>query len=414
MAGIKRLASIRLVEGGSLTQNALTLSSKQVPALAPDVLEIGGNLTSSEEFEVELVQPAVGNCQRILLAATSPAIYRVAPVGSLQPAQELRNIFQPVPANLATQFIVRVVDDTGRSQYVATCPEAQTAGYVGTQPYLDIDAVNTPLLTSQQTQTQGGISGYASGRAWVNPVQIVRWEITTSTLEAQNQAQYANALDNLSTQYGTIDPNKYDLMRTYVDATGAPVPQTAEMIAEYAVDLDFAFSVDTSILNGVPNIATFAFEDNTNNDAWSYGVDTKPVSVIGPQRIRQVRARVVTRTAMGDRTVNVPVANYGAEAYTYRYCINASPSCTTNNGVLRWARARTVTTEVSLPNLARDFFDERSRVNDPLPSRLQAACIPPPPRGRRGDVHRVDDDRGPGVGRGVRARGRPERGEDER
>ena len=248
------------------------------------------------------------------------------------------------------------MDDTGRSQYVATCAEPKAAGFQGTQPYLDVDAVNTPILTAQQTQTQGGVSGYASGHAWVNPVQIVRWEITSATKEAASLAQYSNALGNLSTQYGTVDANKYDLMRTYVDATGNPVPQTSEIVAEYAVDFDVAFSVDNSVAGGVPNIATFAFEDNTNNDAWSYSVDTKPASTTGPQRIRQVRARLVTRTAMADRTVNILVANYGTEAYTYRYCINGTPSCATNDGTLRWARARTVTTEVSLPNLSRDFY----------------------------------------------------------
>ena len=36
MAGIKRLASVHLIEGGSQAQNNLTLSTQQTPALAPD------------------------------------------------------------------------------------------------------------------------------------------------------------------------------------------------------------------------------------------------------------------------------------------------------------------------------------------------------------------------------------------
>ncbi len=242
MPGLKRLASIHLFEGGSLANTITTLSNAQPTPLAPDAIEIGGNMTSAEEFEVQLVEPPNGNCQRVLLSSASPAIYRAAPSTDTQQAADLRNLFQPVPSAMTTQFIVRIVDDTGRSQFVATCPEANAAGFdlpTGL-PYVDIDAINTPILTSQQTGTLGGISGFASGRAFVNAVQIVRWEIVGSADEAKNQAQYANALDSLST--GGTDPNKYDLVRSYLDiTTGLPIPQTTELVAEYAVDLAFAF-----------------------------------------------------------------------------------------------------------------------------------------------------------------------------
>ncbi len=357
-AGLKRLSAIRLYEGGSVA-NGLALSSSQTPALAPDAIEIGGNMTSAEQFEVQMVLPANGNCQRILLSSTSPAIYRVAPSVDTQPAQDLRNLFQPVPGSMATQFLVRIVDDTGRSQFVATCPVASTAGFDPSTglPYVDIDAINTPILTSQQTGTLGGISGYASGRAWVNAVQIVRWEITSSANEAQSTAQYANALDNLPT--GGVDPNKYDLIRSYIDiTTGQPIAQTTELVAEYAVDLDFAFSVDNTLLGAAqPSLVTFAFEDNADNDLWAQDVSTQaPPLTTGPQRIRSVRARVATRSALGDRVRTVAVPNYGNENYLYRYCINTTPSCDTVDGTLRWARVRTVTTEVSLPNQSRSFY----------------------------------------------------------
>ena len=45
-----------------------------------------------------------------------------------------------------------------------------------------------------------------------------------------------------------------------------------------------------------------------------------------------------------------------ATDFMYRYCVNSPPSCATNDGTLRWARARTVTAEVSLPNQSQDFF----------------------------------------------------------
>ena len=50
MNGLRKLASIRLEEGGSVTNGGLTLSGVQSPALAPDAIEIAGNMTSAEQF----------------------------------------------------------------------------------------------------------------------------------------------------------------------------------------------------------------------------------------------------------------------------------------------------------------------------------------------------------------------------
>ena len=68
-----------------------------------------------------------------------------------------------------------------------------------------------------------------------------------------------------------------------------------------------------------------------------------------------MRARIATRTAQPDRTVNVPVANFGTEAFLSRYCMTPG-ACLTQDGTLRWARTRTLTTEVSLPNQAGAFY----------------------------------------------------------
>jgi hypothetical protein len=366
MGGILRLASISLMPsgpGGSLGSNGLPLSSAQPAPLSPDMFEIGGNLTTSEQFEVQVILPSSATCTQILLSALSPAVYRVG-LGTQTASDELRNLFQPIPSSLTNRFIVRLVDTSGRAQFLATCPMAAAAGLQAgpqgafTQPFVWIDTSNTPIQFAASTGTQGGASGFCAG-CLINPVQIARWEITTSTLEKQNTPQYALSLDNQATSYGTADAAKYDLMRTYVDATGAPVYETSEVVAEYAVDLKLAFSVDTTTLGDqAPKILTYAFDDTASNGTWSYDVSkvNPPPPNIGPQRIRSVRARVVTRAATADRTVNVLLTNFGKQEFLYRYCVNATPSCSTNDGTLRWARTRTLTTEVSLPNQAKAFY----------------------------------------------------------
>jgi Tfp pilus assembly protein PilW len=353
--GIQKLASIYLNAGGSLTANALAQSSVQTPALTPDSFDIGGNLSTAEQFEVQMIVPPTTGCTRVLLSTASSAMYRiaVAGLGSAAATAELRNAFQPVPAGMTTQFMVRLVDSTGHVQYLATCKNATAASFNGTQPYVDLDTSTTPLVFASQTGTVGGISGYCEG-CFINPVQLVRWEITTTKQEQAHTAQYAVALANLSTN--TIDPLKYDLIRTYLDATDSYVYETSEVVAEYAVDLKLAFSVETTALGDQqPSISTLTFDDSTNAN-WAKDVTTTATVNVGPQRIRSARVRLVTRAAQSDRSVNVPLGNFGAQTFMYRYCVNASPSCATNDGTLRWARARTVTAEVSFHNTAQDFF----------------------------------------------------------
>ena len=348
--GIVHLAGIHLISGGSAA-NA-PLSASQVPALTPDIIEIGGNMTSAEQFDVQTIAQN-GVCARITLSDTSPAMYRLNAAGPNAQAAELNNIFQPVPG---FQFIVRLLDDTGRSQFLATCPEVSPTGInnaaVPPIAWVDVALGVAPILTPQATGNLGGVTPIPAGRAWINPVQIVHWEITSAAAEP---AQYQAALGMQSLAAG-IDPNKYDLVRSYVAANGAVIPQSSEVVAEYAVDFKFAFSVDAAPPNtpGLPNMVTFAF-DNPANQAWANDVFLVQGGANMPQRIRIVRARIATRTAQPDRAVNVPVANFGAEAFLYRYCMTAG-ACDTQDGTLRWARTRTLTTEVSLPNQAGAFF----------------------------------------------------------
>jgi prepilin-type N-terminal cleavage/methylation domain-containing protein len=370
--GLRRLASILLTDGGSLANNGLALSAQQSPALAPDLIQIGGNMTTTEQFEAALIPPTAningGTCQRILLSPTSGAMYRLNAVGAAAAPEELRELFQPVPIGLATRFIVRVVDSSGRTQYVSTCPEAasltagaSTAGFdpVSGYPYVDIDSVGvggTQLLTAAQTGGVSSFTGYGAG-AWINPVQIVQWEITGPGGADAEPAQYVKALNNLPLQAGTADPNKYDLMRTYVDAMGVLVPQTSEIVAEFAVDLDFAFTVETAANNqsGATSLVTYPF-DSTLSNAWAPGAAAAaPAANAGPERIRSVRARLVTRTALPDRRATIPAQNAGTEGFLYRYCVVA-PCPATPDNTMRWARGRTMTTEVTLSNQSRSFY----------------------------------------------------------
>jgi prepilin-type N-terminal cleavage/methylation domain-containing protein len=350
-AGIRRLAGIHLIDGGSLA-NGVPLSQSQPTALDPDALEIGGNLTSTESFDVQSVSPIGGGCAQLVLSASSPSLYRIGAITSVSgvltnvPA-ELNNIFQPVAAN---DFIVRLVDDTGHTQYLATCP-GTPAGFDGTNWFVNVNLAIAPVLTAQATGNRCGIPPVAAGHTWINPVQVVRWEITNA---ANEPAQYKNALNRQSLAPTTADPNKYDLVRSYLDIGGNVIAASTEVIAEYAIDFNVAFSVDNGLSAAAPVLVTIPF-DSAVNQTWADDLFLQQVATNRPNRIRIVRARIATRAAQPDRSVNIPInpGNYGAQAFLYRYCL-VSTGCT--NGKLQWARARTLTTEVSLPNQAGAYI----------------------------------------------------------
>src|SRR4029077_10527354 len=70
------------------------------------------------------------------------------------------------------------------------------------------------------------------------PVQTVRWEIRPLNV--------ANTGDGPYMSLPAASGDKYELFRTFIDVTGLRTQQT-ELVAEYPVDLKFAFSSDLSL-----------------------------------------------------------------------------------------------------------------------------------------------------------------------
>jgi len=372
--GLRSLSAIQLGYQGSYTTNTIPQSAKQNPPVAPDWIQIGGNMTSAEQFDVAMILPPNGTCQQIMLSPVSAAIYRVvtAGLGTATGAQQLSNIFAPVATGgTNNQFMVRLLDNQGCTQYLATCPAmANPAGITNGQPFVWIDSVNTPILTAQSgQQTTCTLSGYAAGTAWVNPVQIVRWEIMSTTDEQTRAPQFVNGLGSIlqgnnGLGNANVDPLKYDLVRSFVDAGSlGPIASSAEVVAEYAVDLNFAFTVDTTNYGVSPNptLVSYSFDDGgLSAQNWAMDVSTlnpppaSPPTLTGPQRIRSVRTRLVTRSSVADRTSYVPPVMgqlSSTQAFMYRYCLNPA-GCALTGNVEQWARTRTATVETALFNNA--------------------------------------------------------------
>lgn len=366
--GIQSLVGVRYMWQGSFWINfAGTFPVQgllQTPASIPDAIDISGNMTTTDQYYSQQVGAAgTSACggQRITLETDSPAMWRIAGAaggGIGGPGLDttladkiMKQIFQPVTGQT---FIVRVVDETGYSQFVRTCA-GDGALYAGPGgPHVDI-AADTPILFAAAGRL-GGVTGF--GRVAVNPVHTVRYMIERNTA-----ASYA-ALNP------GADTTKYDLTRRYVNAFWNPVGNP-EIVAEYATDLSFGFTVDDGpfpnplvpappaaqpnwVMGQAPVIRNYGFGDVTN---WSWGGYLAPWAASswpGPQRIRSIRSRVSTRNPTADRARTItPPPLAGQNDYQYRYCIKPG-GCTV--GKTEWARVRTVVSDTQLPNQARMFF----------------------------------------------------------
>jgi Tfp pilus assembly protein PilW len=349
--GITQLQSLRITQ--ALPAPALST----VNGVDSDVVEISGNMTGADQFDVAYIGPQ-GACQKIYLSNTSPAMYRL--IGDGGATADLLAAFQPAPN---TQFIVRLVDDTGHTQFLVTCAAGAAGIDVGVNlPFVGIDTTKSPIQTAQTTGTTTSLTGPAAGRAWVNPVATVRWEIMTTALESSGGiTQYVNGLPT-QTPTGGADLTKYDLVRTFLDIGRQEIPSTSEVVAEYVVDLKLAVSAAGTLVQA-PNqqatavdITSYAF-GATENRTIAAAI-TAPGGGGGvPQRIRSVRARLVTRAGQADRTAIIapPATGGTTDGYLYRYCVLPG-GCTSNGTTYQYARARTLTTEAALPNQARIFY----------------------------------------------------------
>ena len=267
IASLRGMQGILLTPGVSAGLNVTNgLALDTVNNLAPSTIDITGNLSSADQFEVQSILPnSPGTCCTINLAASSPAIFRLLNAGDggvpdPNADTELQNVFAPAPplngAAVGTfttaQFWVRYVDTaTNHAQYLLTCNNGgqQIAGtaLVGgvIRPYV---YTATCPLSGAQTGTVTATNGNTAGLATVNPVQTARWELVAPNgTGTRPPLQDITALDNQAMTAGT-DNTKYDIVRSLVAVVGgnsALLPETTEVVAEYAVNLDFAFSVDT-------------------------------------------------------------------------------------------------------------------------------------------------------------------------
>jgi hypothetical protein len=311
--GMKRLAAIRIEQAEPAEAKNTTNN------LAPDRITLSGSYASVEWFPVRrVVSIGNGNTFNIFLQVANGSVARSGGANALD-------------AIFKAGRMLRVLDSGGRYEYGAI--QSFTVDAAGTPV---ITLAQRPAITFSGSTTTCGVSGDGTGMM-ANVVNIIRYEIR----DVQHHSQGGYAPLYAGTAQAPGDENRLELIRVELDIDGNEIDGTLEIVAEYAVDLKFGLTVVSNSYgaNGLdPSLTVY---DLGSGDVRDYAGDvTQPTSATkGPEKIRSVRARMSVRSREGDRRSSIDTDG----GVLFRYAMPDGIS---------FARMRTVTADIALPNLA--------------------------------------------------------------
>lgn len=326
--------------------------------IKPDAIELVGNFTTDDAYSGTIASgagvpsgrgPGCANAQTITLDPSGDAATFNLGGGDAGTDDSLlasaRAAF--MPAADGRPFLAQVTDAIGCNHYVPVCDvnlgPKNSYGATTLQVMVAGSASTRAVLYSNSGAEQGPVAfncgSSEGGRVMIAPISRVRWRL--------RQALTTDADPIRPTADIEQPTSKVDLVREVLDFNGGVA--FTEIVAEYAVDLKFGIVVDDPTAGtGAARQKVFELDTDTGNG--NIDKTTSPLSSdsivkgkLGPQDVRSVRFRIAVRTSVADREADLPL---GAGPIRARYCVDDPASCK------RWARVRTVTSEVALTNQA--------------------------------------------------------------
>ncbi|HTQ05373.1 MAG TPA: prepilin-type N-terminal cleavage/methylation domain-containing protein [Polyangiaceae bacterium] len=315
-AGLATLAGLRITpDTPNLSANAsFALNAVAGQPLTPDQIVLSGSYSATDEFPVADASTGQSIYLQVYTASMARLGYLSAANSNAQLAL-LQNVFGATPG-----LILRVKDQAGNVYF------GQIASVTaGTQPCITL---STPLPVRSSGTGTSGLRGYAVGSS-ANVVNLVRYRV----MDLQHDPE-GTAWQPLFTasQGAPGEASRTELVRDQLDSNGNVIAGSADVVAEYAVDLAFSVlgqlnpataGAAPALTQAAPGSATFTqfFAANAQGDL--------------PERVRTVRVRLSVRSREADRAVGIPGA-------FYRFQVDANS----------WARVRTFQADVALPNQA--------------------------------------------------------------
>ena len=287
--------------------------------ITPHRILLAGSYASTEEFPIRSfsLNPA-GGAQQLFLQVNSGAMARLGYLTSTTPQALLVSVFGLGRA-------IRLVDREGMQHYAVI-----SAVTGGTNPSITL-APNPSITLRSGAAKQCGAKGFETG-ATVNVVNFIQYDVASMSANAN----YAKLFTLSAAAPG--ENQRTELVRIELDAAGAPIAGTQELVAEYAVDLRFGLTGITGVVGSNPTVGAIpagqftAFAGTAGN----------------AQRLRAVRARLSVRSREPDREANVGIGPTVA-AGLYRFMVvPAQPGVPA-----QFARVRTFQADIALHNHTR-------------------------------------------------------------
>ena len=290
--------------------------------ISPQRILIAGALNMPEVLTTSAVGPSGGGGWQISIDLTKPAAMRVGLIMGAGSETNNLPILQRIFLTSDGQGRIIRLRDHGMDQYAVTQGVA-----VGPNAAMVNLAATPDLVRTQAGGLQCGIPGNGTGMD-LSVIDLVRYEIRSMTSEPAYAALYrasGNGSGGTSSTPAPFEAQRAELARVEVDLADQDIPGTRELVAEYAVDLQFAAWGATSATDPTIGQVTAAVDA------------TYPFT----QLIRAVHLRVSVRSREADRGGNVPGAAAGD-----LYRIGLGPG-----GTAPFARVRTFQADIPLRNL---------------------------------------------------------------
>ncbi len=303
----------------------------------PDRVRMAGNYATTEMFDLATYDASDGGTMK--LQTDSPAVARVF-AEAQNGGPSICDLFvrtqgTPVPryATLTTAM--------GQASFVrvTNCTSTNTAG---NDNYDDVTLTVTFLQASSRcTEAPKTIAPTVVIEYFLHHVvdaadaTAIGLDSSMATLTAPEAPALTGDADDAAN--GSTTQGRMELVRREVNANGVAVAGSGEIVAEYVVDLKFGFRALAGAPPAVPGLKDF---NSTNIDPFSGTYDARP------EHVRSVLVRLSTRARTPDRDDQDAGAVPAAAEPLKRFEAVPAPLRT------RFARVRTITTEIAIPNMA--------------------------------------------------------------
>ncbi len=282
----------------------------------PDRVRVVGNYAIAESFKLANVD-LDATSRLIAIEVDQLSVQRIFR-DSLNGGRDFCSYF---PAG----SVSRLVDNAGKSRFIevsacATVVNATKSNYSS----LKITAVAIPT---------GPTCGELSG-GYINPINIIDYapiHLTPALAAGQGLGPTLQGVMDQDVAIAGIvgDGSRMELLRRELDLAGDVIPGTAEIVADYVVDLNFSgrIAADPTKPHQLTPIAFEAIGDQPQN------------------QVRQLGVRLSTRARNPDRdnAPNPPAVDQPLVRF------RVFPVAATNR--TQWARVRTFFSEVNITNL---------------------------------------------------------------